>query len=132
MIKLHKALGATQWSDHHRYNCISSGSPLNNISVRGLFRRAPVVEQCSVASHKGDGQPLDEPACSGGLLLSSVPSKSTTQSLDLNNGTGVPGTKALHCQGEKDNALSVAGFPRFVKLSLMLKVESPCNMNHDS
>ena len=87
--------------------------------MRRLLWRAPIVEQSGVAPHQGDGQPLEESAGGGGLLLPSVPSKSTTQSLDLNNGTGVPGTKALHCQGEKDNALSVAGFPRFVKLSLM-------------
>ena len=87
--------------------------------MRGLLWRAPIVEQSGVAPHQGDGQPLEESAGGGGLLLPSVPSKSTTQSLDLNNGTGVPGTKALHCQGEKDNALSVAGFLRFVKLSLM-------------
>ena len=94
-------------------------SPINTISMRRLLWRAPIVEQSGVAPHQGDGQPLEESAGGGGLLLPSVPSKSTTQSLDLNNGTGVPGTKALHCQGEKDNALSVAGFPRFVKLSLM-------------
>ena len=92
--------------------------------MRGLLWRAPIVEQSGVAPHQGDGQPLEESAGGGGLLLPSVPSKSTTQSLDLNNGTGVPGTKALHCQGEKDDALSLAGFPKHViatKLNLRQK-----------
>ena len=48
----------------------------------------------------------------------------TPQFSHLGNGRGVPGTKAFHCQGEKDDALPVAGFPRLVKLSLVGNRES--------
>ena len=50
------------------------------IPCHGLWR-ALVVEQGSVAPHQADGQPLEEPAGCGALLLPSVPCQGTAQFL---------------------------------------------------
>ena len=101
-----------------------ASSPLYFIALHHLLWRASVVKQGGVASHQADRQPLEEPGGGGGFFFSSMSCQGTPQFSHLGNGRGVPGTKAFHCQGEKDDALPVAGFPRLVKLSLVGNRES--------
>ena len=45
--------------------------------------------------------------------------QSTAKLFHFCNGSSVPGTKALDCKRDKNNALALAGFPRFVQLPLV-------------
>ena len=54
-----------------------------------------------------------------GLLLTRVPCEGAAQLLDLKNSRLVPGTQALDRQWKEDDALLIAGLPRFIQLSLV-------------
>ena len=60
---------------------VMASSPLYLIATHCLLRRAPIVEQGGVSSHQADGEPLEEPADGGGLLLPSVPCQGTAMSV---------------------------------------------------